>query len=218
MKTDEQLRTDVISELQWNPRIKSRQIGVIVKDGAVTLTGMVETLADKRSADLAAKNVKGVRAVADDIEVKLPAQMRRSDEGIAEQAARLLTWYSSLRDMDVQAEVDNGHVILTGDVDFLYQKEIAAERIAELEGVIGVSNKITVRPPKIADTREVKRQIMSALHRHANLEASRVDVSVIEGAVTLEGTVDTYRERDLIKEAIRGTSGVHEIVDNLRVR
>jgi osmotically-inducible protein OsmY len=218
MKTDEQLRTDVLNELQWNQRVKSRQIGVIVKDGAVTLTGMVETLADKRSAELAAKNVKGVRAVADDIEVKLPAQMRRTDEGIAEQAARLLTWYSSLRDMNVQAEVDNGHVVLTGDVDFLYQKEIAAERVAELEGVSGVSNRITVRPPKTADTREIKRQIVSALHRHANIEASRVDVSVVDGQVTVEGTVDTPRERDLIKEAIRGTGGVHDIVDNLRVR
>jgi osmotically-inducible protein OsmY len=218
VKTDEELRSDVLAELKWNPRVKSTKIGVIVKDGAVTLNGMVESLDEKVCAERAVRTVKGVRAIADDIDVKLPEQMRRTDEGIAEQAARLLNWYSTLRNMNVTAEVSSGHVTLTGDVELLYQKEIAAERVAEIEGVSGVSNRITIRRPKTVDEREVKRQIMSALHRHASVGASRIHVSIAEEKVTLDGTVDAYRERGLIEDAVRATEGVQEIVDNLQVR
>jgi osmotically-inducible protein OsmY len=217
MKTDDELRADVIAELKWNPRIKSNRIGVIVKDGAVTLTGMVETYIEKMDAERAAKRVEGVRAVAEDIEVKLPTQIRKTDEGIAEQAARMLTWNSTLRNTNVLAEVRDGRVVLTGEVDWLYQKETAAKRISELEGVTGVSNQITIRARKSADPRDVKRQIMGALHRHANLEASKIEISVADGKVTLEGTVDAYHDRDLIEEAARGTEGVRAVVDNLRV-
>jgi osmotically-inducible protein OsmY len=217
MKTDEELRADVVAELKWDPRLKSNQIGVIVKDGAVTLTGLVETYFEKMCAERAAKSVKGVRAVAEDIEVKLPTQIKKSDEGIAEQAARMLTWNSTLRDTNVQAEVRKGRVILTGEVDWLYQKEIAAKRVAELDGVTGVMNQITIRVRKNADAPDVKRQIMGALHRHANLEASKVEISVVDGKVTLEGTVDAYHERDLIEDAARRTEGVRDLVDNIRV-
>jgi osmotically-inducible protein OsmY len=217
MRTDEELRSDVIAELKWNPRIKSNQIGVIVKDGAVTLTGMVETYSEKLYAERAAKSVKGIRAIAEDIEVKLPAQMRRTDEGIAEQAAQLLRWNTTLRDTDVQAEVRSGRVVLTGQVDWLYQKETAAKRVAELEGVTGVVNQITIRGRKSADAGDVRRQIMNALHRHATVEASNVKVSVLDGTVTLDGTVGAYHERDVIEDAARGTPGVQAIVDNVRV-
>ena len=217
MKTDEELRTDVIAELKWNPRINSNQIGVIVKDGAVTLTGMVETYVERIQAERAARRVQGVRAVAENIEVKLPTQIKRTDEGIAEQAARMLTWNSTLRNTNVQAEVRNGGVVLTGEVDWLYQKETAAKRVAELEGVTDVNNQITIRARKSANPRDVKREILGALHRHANLEASKVEILVADGEVTLEGTVDAYHERDLIEEAARGTEGVRTIVDNLRV-
>jgi len=217
MKTDEELRADVVAELKWNPRIKSNQIGVIVKDGAVTLNGMVETFAEKMYAERAAKGVKGVRAVAEDIEVKLPTQMRKTDEGIAEQAARLLTWNSTLRNTNVQVEVRNARAILTGEVDWLYQKETAAKRVSELEGVTGVFNQITIRKRKAADERDVKREIMSALHRHANIEASKVLISVADGKVTLNGDVDAYHDRDLIENAVRNTEGVTDVIDNLRV-
>jgi osmotically-inducible protein OsmY len=217
MKTDEELRADVIAELKWNPRIKSNEIGVIVKDGAVTLKGMVETYIEKMDAERAAKSVKGVRAVAEDIEVKLPTQIKKTDEGIAEQAARMLTWNSTLQNTNVQAEVRHGGVVLTGEVDWLYQKETAAKRVAELEGVTGVFNQITIRARKSADPRDVKREILGALHRHANLEASKVKISIADGKVTLDGTVDAYHERDLIEDAARGTEGVRSVVDNLRV-
>jgi osmotically-inducible protein OsmY len=147
VKTDDELRSDVLAELARNPRIEGSEIAVIVKHGAVTLNGMVVTRDEKICAELAVKNVAGVRAFANDIEVKSPEQMLKADESVAERVARVLTWYSSLRNMDVQAEVDDGRVTLTGKVDFLYQKEIVAERVAEIEGVSAVSNRVLIRQP-----------------------------------------------------------------------
>ena len=218
MKTDDELRADVLAELSRNPRIRTSEIAVIVKDGAVTLSGMVHTLDEKVCAERAVKAIKGVRAIADDIEVKLPAQMRKADAHIAEQISRLLTWYSSLRNMDVRAEVDDGHVTLIGEVDFLYQKSLAAERVAELEAVVSVSNRITIRERHAIDQNEVKRQITAALHRHAAVEASGIQISVADGKVILEGIVDGCRERDQIAEAVRTTHGVRDVIDNLKVR
>jgi osmotically-inducible protein OsmY len=111
----------------------------------------VLTLDEKICAELAVKHVEGVRALANDIEVTPPEQMRRADEGLAERIARVLTWYASVRNMDVKAEVDDGHVTLTGEVDFLYQKEIIVERVAVLAGVTAVSNRITIRRGRAID-------------------------------------------------------------------
>jgi osmotically-inducible protein OsmY len=179
---------------------------------------MVHALDDKIRAERAVKRIKGVRAIANDIEVKLPAEMRKADEHIAERISRLLTWYSSLRNMDVRADVDDGHVTLTGEVDFLYQQALAAERVAELEGVTGVSNQITIRQGHAIDENEVRDQITAALHRHAAVEASGIQITVADGKIVLDGTVDACWERDVIAEAARATLGVREIVDNLRVR
>jgi osmotically-inducible protein OsmY len=217
VKNDDELRSDVLAELARNPRIGSSEIAVTVKHGAVTLNGIVLTLDEKNCAERAVKNIKGVRAVANDVEVK-PEEMRRADEGIAEQIGRLLSWYSSLRNMDVSANVDDGHVTLTGEVDFLYQKALVAERVAELAGVSAVSNQIKIRERHATDEQEVKRQIVAALHRHANIEASGIQVSIADGDVSLEGTVGAYRERDLIVEAVGATAGVRGIIDNLKVR
>jgi osmotically-inducible protein OsmY len=218
IKTDDELRADVLAELSRSPRIRTSEIGVIVKVGAVTISGMVHTLDEKACAESEVKNIIGVRAIADDIYVKLPAEMHKADEHVAEQISRVLTWYSSLRNMDVRAEVDDGHVTLTGEVDFLYQKSLAAERVAELESVVSVSNQITIRERQAIDQNEVKRRITAALHRHAAVEASSIRISVADGEVTLEGVVDACCERDLITEAVRTTHGVREIIDNLRVR
>jgi osmotically-inducible protein OsmY len=208
----------VLAELARNPRIRSSEIAVTVKHGAVTINGMVPTLDERLCAERAVKNLKGVRAVANDVEVKLPDEMRKADEGIAEQIGRLLSWYSSLRNMDVHAEVDDGRVTLTGEVDFLYQKALAAERVAELAGVAAVANQIKIRERRAIDELDVNRQIMAALHRHANVEASAIHVSIADGEVKLEGTVGAYRERELVVEAVRATAGVRNIVDNLKVR
>jgi osmotically-inducible protein OsmY len=153
VKTDDELRSDVLAELARNPRIEGSEIAVIVRHGAVTLVGMVLTRDEKICAELAVRSIDGVRAIANDIEVKSPEQMLRADENIAERVARVLTWYSSLRNMDVKAQVDDGHVTLVGTVDFPYQKEIVAERVAELAGVTAVSNRVTIRRRHASDER-----------------------------------------------------------------
>jgi osmotically-inducible protein OsmY len=144
-KPDDELRSEVLAELARNPQIEGSEIAASVKHGAVTLHGLVLTVDEKICAELAVKGIEGVRAIANDIQVKSPEEMLEADESIAERVARVLTWYSSLRNMDVKAEVDDGHVTLTGEVDFLYQKEIVAERVAELKGVSAVANRVTIR-------------------------------------------------------------------------
>jgi osmotically-inducible protein OsmY len=218
MNTDQQLQADVLAELKWDPRVHSNAVGVIVKDGAVTLTGAIDTYAEKLAAERAAKRVKGVRAIAADIEVKLPAQMRTTDEGLAEQIARILNWNGTFRNSDIQAEVRNGRVTLTGEVDGSYQRQAAERRVEELQGVTGIINQIRLRPQaEPVSARDVQRQITSALHRHANVEASRIRISVADGKVTLDGTVDTYGERELIEDAVWAAAGVKEVLDNVRV-
>ena len=218
MRTDEQLQADVLAELKWDPRIQSNQIGVIAKEGAVTLTGIVETYSEKLAAERAAKRVKGVRAIAENIQVKLPTQLRTTDEGIAERIAQILKWNSSLRNTEIQAEVRDGYVTLTGEVAWSYQKQAAASRIEELQGVVGIFNQIKVlQKADPVGARDVQRQITSALHRHANVEASKVRVSVADGKVTLDGTIDAYCERELIEDAVWATAGVKQLVDNLTV-
>jgi osmotically-inducible protein OsmY len=218
MKTDQDLKNDVLAELAWDPRLHSNEIGVIAKDGAVTLTGMVRSYAERLAAERAAKRVKGVRAIAQAIEVKLPEQIAQSDEGIAERIARLLTWNSTFRNTNVLAEVRRGYVTLTGEVEWPHQSRTAEQRVGELEGVVGIANCIKVRertPP--VTSRDVARQITRALHRHASVEASNVHVSVTAGKVTLEGTIPTYPERELVEEAVWATAGVKAIEDHLKV-
>ena len=218
MKTDQELRADVLAELERDPRVRSTEIGVIVKHGAVTLTGIVEDFAEKVAAERAVKRLKGVRAIAEDIQVKRPAELRLTDEGIAERIAEILSWSSAFRDASIQAEVRNGHVTLNGEVDGFYQKQAAARRVGELEGVTGIFNRIRVREAAAGKRAgDIEREIVSALHRHANIEASKVRVSVSGGNVTLEGTVDALHERDLIEDAVRHTVGVTDVIDNLAV-
>jgi osmotically-inducible protein OsmY len=218
MKTDQELRADILAELERDPRVRSTEIGVIVKHGAVTLTGVVEDFADKVAAERAVKRLKGVRAIAEDIQVKRPAELRLMDEGIAERIAEILSWSSTFRDADIQAEVRNGHVTLSGEVDGFYQKQAAARRVGELEGVTGIFNRIRVRETAAGKrARDIEREIMSALHRHANIEASKVRVSVSGSNVTLDGTVDALHERELIEDAVRHTVGVTDVIDNLAV-
>jgi osmotically-inducible protein OsmY len=150
IKPDDELRAEVLAELARNPRIEGSEIAASVKYGAVTLHGLVLTRDEKICAELAVKNIEGVRAIANDIEVKSPEEMLQADESVAERVARVLAWYASLRNMDVKATVDDGHVTLTGRVDFAYQKSVVAERVAELAGVSSVTNRIALRRQQAA--------------------------------------------------------------------
>lgn len=215
MTKDEQIQSDVLNELKWDPKVEASDIGVTVQDGAVTLTGTVTNYPAKLAAEQAAKRVKGVRAIAKEIKVELEHANRNTDEEIAKRVAHVLDWSISIPDHNIMAEVSKGHVTLTGDVDWQYQRMKAERQIEEIRGVVEVTNHIKIRPR--ATDPEVRRAIISALHRHATLEASKIDVAIVDGKVTLSGDVDATFEKELIEDAVWSALGVTEVLNHLRV-
>tara|TARA_R110002124_G_scaffold233406_1_gene398690 strand:- start:58933 stop:59601 length:669 start_codon:yes stop_codon:yes gene_type:complete len=214
-RKDSDIKADIIEELKWAPEVEETQIGVIVADGAVTLTGTVSKYSYKEAAKLATKRIKGVKAIADEIEVKLPAQMAGSDEEIAHHIANIFEWNIQIPGEDIKATVRNGIVSLSGEVDWQYQKNYVKQHIQGIKGVKSVMNNILIR--KRATAENVKNEIVKALHRHAGLEAANVNVSVANGTVTLNGKVDTYFDMDVVEDAAWAAAGVTQVVDKLRV-
>jgi osmotically-inducible protein OsmY len=218
MKSDDELQSDVRAALTTDGRVKGNEIGVIAKNGAVTLNGNVETYADRLAAEQAAKSVEGVRAIAQGIAVENRDEHPVTDERIAERIARLSSGDPSLRDTRVLAEVRSGFVTLTGDVELPSQKQDYEDRVAGLDGIVGISNRITIRKhePSLKAS-DVVQQIVSALHRHPDVDASSIRVSVAGAKVALEGTIPTQQERELVEDAIWAMAGVDEIDNQLRV-
>ena len=215
MTRDEQIKSDIVDELEWDPKVLANDIGVTVKDGAVTLTGTVTSFPAKIAAEQAAKRVKGVRAIAEEIHVRLIPDKADTDVEIARRLAHVLDWNIAIPDHNIIAEVSEGHVKLTGDVDWKYQISNAMRQVAEVRGVVGVTNNIRIRPR--ATDPDVKRAIASALHRHATIEASKIDIAIIDGKVTLTGDVDATFEKELIEDAVWSAPGVIEVFNHLRV-
>jgi len=215
MYNDPQIKDDILSELEWNPQIDPEDIGVEVHDGAVTLNGHVPTYAQKYAAKQCAKRVAGVHALVDKIDVRLGADKDRSDSEVAEKIAHVLEWSVSIPGQDIQAEVKNGFVTLSGDVDWNYQSQSVVNRIKDICGVTGISNLIKVKTR--ASTYNIKQKIKAALDRHAQLEASKIDINVSGSEVTLTGTVESIEEMDRVEEAVWSAAGVTKINDELRV-
>lgn len=215
MRTDDEIRDDILAEIDWDPQIESNDIGVTVEDGAVTLYGTVQSYAARLAAERAAKRVKGVRAVAEEIKVKYPSDWTVSDQDIAEAISSILQWNAALCDYDIKAEVRSGYVTLTGKVDWRFQRETARELIAEVRGVTGVSNQIALLQRTSAV--DVKKKITQALHRNADFEASHITVNVDGSKVTLNGNVKAWYERKLVEDAVWAAPGVTSIQDNLHV-
>ena len=185
MKTDAEIRRDVESELQWDPSIDDTKIGVIVNGGVVTLTGEVGHYQGKCAAEEITKRVSGVRAIANDIQVKIPVSGIRTDTEIAEAAANALRWNFSLADTQVKPIVKDGWVTLSGKVTFGFQRNSAVSAVRNLIGVKGVTSDIVVASAvKGAD---VKRKIEDAFKRHAILDARDIEVKVDNSTVTLQG-------------------------------
>lgn len=215
MKSDTQLKADVTEELEWNPAINATNIGVMVKDGLVTLAGHLDTFAEKHAVERAVRRVSGVRGIALDLDVKLVAEHKRSDSEIAQACITALRLNSLVPDGKVKVEVEEGWVTLTGEVDWSYQHASAEQCVRTLIGVRGLFNQITIKPR--ASGTDIAGQITAALKRQAEREARQIAVEVQGTVVTLRGTVHSMAEHDATIGAAFGAHGVSRVVDKLEV-
>lgn len=213
--SDINLRQDVIDELAFEPSIDAAAIGVAVENGVVTLTGHVGSYAEKIAAERTARRVKGVRAIAQEIEVRYCGDKQTADDQIAERAVKILAWHAEVPREAVSIKVEKGWVTLSGTVKWQYQRYAAEAAVRKLSGVTGISNLIEVAPQVHADN--VRDKILNALKRNAELEAGAIRVVVADDKVTLEGTVKTWSERSVAERAAWSAPGVKAVVDHLVV-
>lgn len=214
--SDRQLRQHVLDELEFEPSVDAAGIRVTAEHGVVTLAGHVPDCSQRRAAERAAWRVKGVKDIAQEIEVRLPSHIRCSDEEIALRVIIILAWNASIPNRAIKARVDDGWITLTGQVDWNYQRDAAEREVRNLSGVNGVTNRIELKPSAKAEN--VKQRIVDALHRHAEVEAGRIRVEIQDsGTVMLEGEVDNWDERRAVEHAVWSTPGVRAVVDRLRI-
>ena len=210
--TDVHLRDAVTHQLEWDPEVNASGIGVSAHDGAVTLSGFIDTYAGKLAAERSAKRVRGVRAVANELQVRL--KVARADDEIARDAARALALHGSLPDT-IQASVREGHITLTGKVPWLFHKTSAEVTVRHLAGVVSVTNRIEVTP--MASFRDVRKRITEALHRVADLNARHVNVEIKGSTAVLTGTVSTWGQRELAERAAAGAPGIAKVENLIEV-
>lgn len=216
MKTDTELMSDVQAELDWDSSVDNRAIVVAVKDGIVTLAGHVGSYVDKWTAEKAVKGVAGVRAVANDIDVKIGTTGQRSDREIAEAAVSMLKSNVSVPASDIKVIVDDGRLTLEGKVGLWYQKNAAENAVRNLWGVKGIVNNIDIKAKVYPG--DVKGRIRQSFKRHANLDADKVQVAVADSTVTLAGEVSSWHEREDAELAAWSAPGVARVQNSLSVR
>jgi osmotically-inducible protein OsmY len=215
MISDLELRQDVLDELEFEPSVNAAHIGVAANRGVVTLTGFVTSYAEKAAAERATRRVKGVKAIAEEIEVRLPSDTKRSDDEIAARALDILKWQVGLPADRITIKVERGIVTLTGEVDWQFQKADAEHAVHKLTGVINVVNQVRVSAPVRAS--EIKEKIEKALQRSAEVEASGITVQTEGGRVVLSGKVRAWYERDIAERAAWSAPGVTEVQDHLSI-
>ncbi len=215
MIDDKQLQKNILAELDWDASVNAAHIGVTVHDGIATLAGHVPSYREKLAAESVTRRVKGVRAIAQEIEVKLPSSAERSDEDIAGFILSALRWQSGLHSDKIKVEVEKGVVTLFGELDWNYQRELTGKIARGVLGVRAVINNITIKPS--VKPSDVKLKIEQALKRNAELEASHVNVSASDDTVTLTGRVRSWYEREMAERAAWSAPGVKRVVDEVVV-
>lgn len=214
-RADSKIQADVMAELRWDPRLTPNEIGVIVKDGIVTLTGTVDSYIKKWTAEEAAHRVRGVKAVVNEIEVRLPSSQERTDEDIAAAAVRALEWDAGVPADQIDVTVSKGWVTLKGSVEWQHQREDAERAIRRLTGVKGITNLIVVKPK--ATPPELKQKIEEALKRLAETDAQRITVEVSGTKAILRGAVRSWAEREAAERAAWSAPGILEVDNQITV-
>jgi osmotically-inducible protein OsmY len=216
MSQDSDLQRAVLDELGWEPRIDSAHIGVAADSGVVTLTGQVQSYAQKLAAEKAAARVKGVKALVEELEVRLPYAVRRNDEDIAQAALDSLSWDGALPQNSIKIKVEKGLVILTGSVDWKFQKDAAAAHVHGLLGVVSVSNQIAIEPNVSAAN--VSADITQALHRSWFYDPNSIRVTAEGGVIKLTGEVTTWNARDLAGSTAWSAPGATAVQNDISVK
>jgi osmotically-inducible protein OsmY len=215
MKTDSDIKKDVMAELEWDPEINASNVGIAVKDGVVTVSGHLDTYSEKFSIERALRRVEGVSAIAMEVDVVLSPDHRRSDSEIAAAAAQALKWQARLPEGRLRVSVEHGWVHLSGEVDWEFQRRASEKAVRPLTGVVGVSNEITLASKALPA--DLSQRITQALQRQALREAKRVEVAVDGAKVTLRGQVHSWQERDAVQGAVWAAPGVRTVVNELHV-
>jgi osmotically-inducible protein OsmY len=215
MSQDRQLQNAVRAELDWEPSIDAARIGVAADAGVVTLSGHVANYAQKQAAETAARRVKGVKAVAEEIQVRLPFDVRRTDDEIAAAAVHRLAWDVLIPKDAIKVKVENGWMTLSGEVAWNYQKEAATQDMRSLYGVVGVSNDLNIKQ-KI-NISNISDDITHALHRSWYFDPADITVHAKDGKVTLTGTVHSPHDRQLAAATAWSAPGVTDVENELRV-
>jgi osmotically-inducible protein OsmY len=215
MKTNEQLQRDVMDALRWEPILNATDIGVAARDGVITLTGYVDSYPKKLAAERAAKDVYGVKAVAEEIEVRLGTSSQKSDTELATAAATAIKWCDAIPEDRVTLSVEHGWIKLEGEVDWAYQRDEARHAVQNITGVRGVTNLITLKT-RVKPT-DVKQKIRRAFERSATIDSAQIAIDVTDHTVVLRGPVRSWAEREDAEAAAWAAPGVTDVRNELKV-
>lgn len=213
--TDKQLRDSVEAALEWEPSVDATGIGVTTEQGVITLRGDVKSFSEKEAAERVTLKVHGVKALANDLRVRIGIEMKRTDSEIALAAANALKWNSQVPADRVSVTVSDGWITLKGDLDWNYQRETAERAVRDLLGVLGVSNTIELKPH--LNVTDIQAKIEAALKRSAEIDAKRIHVGASDGKVILTGNVRSWTERLEARHAAWAAPGVRDVDDRIAI-